>query len=175
MARYTWSSESVVELNANSSVHPIHGEVRNLRGEANVDVEDGKVVPGPGTSAWIEADTESLLTGKKLEDMALRKQIDAKKFPTVRYEVRSVDGGPDSYKVTGTFTFHGETQEFTETAQASLDGDKLRVEAEHTFDIQDFGVKPFKVLTMKIHPDVSLKVHLVGSQGGGSSLGSNWA
>jgi hypothetical protein len=55
-----------------------------------------------------------------------------------------------------------------------VDGDTLRVEAEHTFDIQDFGVKPFKVLTMKIYPDVSLKVHLVGSQASGSS-GSNWA
>jgi polyisoprenoid-binding protein YceI len=135
VARYTWSSESVVELNANSSVHPIHGEVRNLRGEANVDVEDGKVVPGPGTSAWIEADTESLLTGKKLEDMALRKQIDTKKYPTVRYELQGAEGGPESFKISGSFTFHGVTRQFVEECRATVDGNRLRVEGEHTFNI----------------------------------------
>ena len=173
MAKFTWTAESTVELEAKSSVHPIHADIKNLRGEANVEVADGKIDVS-GASGYVEADVDQLLTGNKLEDMALRKQIDAKKFPSVRYEVRSVDGGPDTYKVTGTFTFHGETQEFSETAQASVDGDKLRVEAEHTFDIQDFGVKPFKVLSMKIYPDVNLKVHLVGAQGSGSS-GSNWA
>jgi polyisoprenoid-binding protein YceI len=163
VARYTWSPESVVELNANSSVHPIHGEVRNLRGEANVDVEDGKVVAGPGTTAWIEADTESLLTGKKLEDMALRKQIDTKNYPTVRYELQGAEGGPDSFKITGSFTFHGVTRQFVEECRASVDGNKLRVEGEHTFNIEDFGVKPFKILTMKIYPEVQLLVHLVGT------------
>ena len=174
MAKFTWTAESTVELEAKSSVHPIHADIKNLRGEATVEVGGGTIDPA-GATGYVEADVDQLLTGNKLEDMALRKQIDAKKFPTVRYEVKGVDGGPDQYKVTGTFTFHGQTQEFVETAQASLDGDTLRVEAEHTFDIQDFGVKPFKVLTMKIYPEVSLKVHLVGAQGGGTSPGSNWA
>lgn len=163
MGKFTWSSESVIELSADSSVHPIHAEIRNLRGEANVDVEDGKVVAGPGTTAWIEADTESLLTGKKLEDMALRKQIDTKRYPTVRYEVKGAEGGPESFKVTGSFTFHGVTREFVEECRASVDGGKLRVDAEHTFNIEDFGVKPFKVLTMKIYPNVQLAVRLVGT------------
>ena len=164
MARFTWTSDSSVELTAKSSVHPIHADIRNLRGEANVEVTDGKIEVGPDTNGWLEADVDQLLTGNKLEDMALRKQIDAKKYPTVRYEVTRVEGGPDNYKVTGTFEFHGQTQEFTESARATMSGDKLSVEAEHTFDIQDFGVKPFKVLTMKIYPDVTLKVHLIGAQ-----------
>lgn len=164
MAKFTWTSDSSVELTAKSSVHPIHADIKNLRGEASVEVTDGKIEVGPDTKGWVEADVDQLLTGNKLEDMALRKQIDAKKFPTVRYEVTSVDGGPDNYKVTGTFEFHGQRQEFTESARATMNGDNLSVEAEHTFDIQDFGVKPFKVLTMKIFPDVNLKIHLIGSQ-----------
>ena len=170
MARFTWASESVVELSAKSSVHPIHGEIRNLRGEATVDVQDGKLVPA-GASAWIEADTEQLQTGKKLEDIALRKQIEVKKYPSVRYEVRSVDGGPDTFKVTGAFTFHGVTQEFAEEVRASIDGGKLRVEGEHEFDIRDFGVEPFKILTMKIYPEVNLKVRLVGTEAGAGGWG----
>lgn len=170
MAKFTWTSESVVELSANSSVHPIHGDIRNLRGEATVDVADGKLVP-TGASAWIEADTEQLQTGKKLEDMALRKQIEVKKYPTVRYEVRSVDGGPETFKVTGAFTFHGVTQEFVEEVNASIDGGTLRVEGEHQFDIRDFGVQPFKILTMKIHPEVTLKVRLIGAEAGAGGWG----
>ncbi len=170
MAKFTWTSESTVELHADSSVHPIHGDIRELRGEAECDVADGKLVPGGSTHGWIEADVSQLKTGKKLEDIALSKQIDAKKYPTVRYEVRSVDGGPDTYKVNGAFTFHGVTQDFTEEVRASLDGGKLRVQAEHTFDIRDFGVKPFKILTMSIKPEVRLVVHLVGAEGGGTGM-----
>ncbi|MDQ4096505.1 MAG: YceI family protein [Actinomycetota bacterium] len=169
MATFTWTSDSTVELEADSSVHPIHADIKNLRGEANVDVVEGKIQPGPGTSGWLEADVDQLLTGNKLEDMALRKQIDAKRYPTVRYEVRSVDGGPDHFKVTGTFEFHGQTRDFTESARAGLKGDLLTVDAEHTFDIQDFGVKPFRILSMKIHPEVTLKVHLIGTQASAST------
>ena len=168
MAKFTWTPESVVELHADSSVHPIHGEVKNLRGEANVDVVDGNISPS-GATGYIEADVEQLGTGKKLEDIALRKQIDAKKYPTVRYEVRGAEGGPESFKLSGAFTFHGVTQEFVEEAKASLQGGKLHVEAEHTFDIRDFDVKPFKLLGMQIKPEVRLTLHLVGSEGGGGS------
>jgi len=163
VARFTWTPESVVELHADSSVHPIHGDIRSLRGEGNVDVVDGNVSAN-GASGYIEADVEQLQTGKKLEDIALRKQIDAKKFPTVRYEVRGAEGGPESFKLSGSFTFHGVTQDFVEEAKASVQGGKLHVEAEHTFDIRDFGVKPFKILSMSIKPEVRLVVHLVGQE-----------
>jgi polyisoprenoid-binding protein YceI len=169
---FKWTSDSVVELDANSSAHPIHGEIRGLRGEATVDVQDGKIVAGPGVTGFIEADTSSLQTGKKLEDMALRKQIDVKKYPTVRYEVRSAEGGRESFKVQGAFTFHGVTQDFVEEVRATIENGTLRVQGEHTFDIRDFGVQPFKILTMRIHPEVRLVVNLVGAEGGGS--GGAW-
>ena len=174
MAKFTWTSESAVELQADSSVHPITGEIRELRGEAVWEVEDGKLVPGSSVSAWIECDVAQLKTGKKLEDMALSKQIDAKKYPQVRYEVRSASGGPESFKVTGAFTFHGVTREFVEEATARLDSGQLRVEAEHTFDIRDFGVKPFKILTMQIQPEVKLTARLVGTEDGAAGRGNPW-
>ena len=174
MPTFKWTSDSVVELDANSSVHPIQGQIRNLRGEATVDVQDGKIVPGPGVQGYIEADVSSLETGKKLEDIALRKQIDAKKYPTVRYEVRSAEGGTDSFKVQGSFTFHGVTQDFVEEVRATVDNGTLRVEGEHTFDIRDFGVQPFKILSMRIYPEVRLVVSLVGTEGAAGGYGQPW-
>jgi hypothetical protein len=161
---FRWTPESTVELHATSSVHPIEGDIRELRGEAVCDVENGRLVPGPNTSAWLEADVEQLKANNKLEDIALRKQIDAKRYPTVRYEVRRVEGGPDTFKLSGAFTFHGVTQEFVEECRATLDAGQLRVEGEHSFDIRDFGVKPFKLLGMQIHPEVRLVVRLIGTE-----------
>lgn len=162
MTTFKWTTDSTVELSASSSMHPIHGELHDIRGEATLEVADGAIKLDPSPNGFIEADVESLKSGKKLEDKALRKQVEADKYPTIRYEVRSADGGPEQFKVTGAFTFHGITQEFIESATARVEGDTLRVEAEHTFDIQDFGVKPFKILMLKVHPEVKLVLHLVG-------------
>lgn len=143
-------------------MHPIHGELHDIRGEATVEVDGTAIKLDPTPTGYIEADVDSLKSGKKLEDKALQKQVEANKYPTIRYEVRGVDGGPDAFKITGAFTFHGITQEFVEECTAKIDGNMLRVEAEHTFDIQDFGVKPFKILMLKVHPEVKLVLHLVG-------------
>lgn len=170
MAVYEWTSDSSVALSATSSVHPIHGEIRGLRGQANVEVRDGQIQLDPAPTAYIEGDVAQLETGKKLEDIALRKQINAKQFPTVRYEVRRVEGGPGNYKVHGAFTFHGVTREFTEEVSARAEGDTIVVEGDHTVDIRDFGVQPFKILSLKIDPDVALKVRLVGRPAGSGRM-----
>lgn len=159
MTHFSWTKDSTASIYATSSVHPITGEIHDVRGEADVEVDGDKVVGGSG---YLEADVDSLKSGKKLEDMALRKQVEAKKYPTIRYEVRSVDGGPDTFKVTGAFTFHGVSQEFVEECTARIVGGALMVDSEHTFDIQDFGVKPFKLLSLSVHPQVKVTLHLVG-------------
>jgi polyisoprenoid-binding protein YceI len=162
LTTFKWTTDSTVALSATSSMHPIHGDLHDIRGEATVEVADGAIKLDPAATGYIEADVESLKSGKKLEDKALRKQVEADKYPTIRYEVRSVEGGPEAFKITGAFTFHGVTQEFIEEATATIEGDTLKVQAEHTFDIQDFGVKPFKILMLKVHPEVKLELSLVG-------------
>jgi polyisoprenoid-binding protein YceI len=141
--------------------------MRGMRGEAQVEVRDGQIQLDPAPTGYIEADVDLLKANNKLEDIALRKQIEAKKYPTVRYEVRGAEGGPEQFKVRGAFTFHGVTQEFMEEATARIQNGQLHVEAEHTFDIRDFGVQPFKLLNLQIHPNVTLKVRLVGQEQGG--------
>lgn len=163
MSTFTWSPESTVAIHANSSVHPIHGAIP-VRGEATVDVRDGALDVGSTASGFVEADVESLTSGNKLEDFELRRRLEAKKYPTMRYDLRSVDGGSDQYKVTGTLTFHGVSREFSEECTARLDGGVLHVEAEHTFDIREFDVKPPKIGPLQVHPEVTVSLHLVGRE-----------
>ena len=172
MATFTWSPESRVVIHANSSVHPIHGDIP-VRGEASVDVRDGALEVGPTASGFIEADVESLKSGNKLEDFELRRRLEAKKHPTMRYDVRGVNGGGDHYyyKVTGTLTFHGVSREFVEECTARLDGGALHVEAEHTFDIREFDVKPPKIGPLQVHPEVTISLHLVGEEAASGGWG----
>jgi polyisoprenoid-binding protein YceI len=167
---FTWSPESKVAIHANSSVHPIHGDIP-VRGEATVDVSAGTLDAGSTASGFIEADVESLKSGNKLEDFELRRRLEAKKYPTMRYDVRGVNGGSDRYEVTGTLTFHGVSREFVEECTARLDGDALHVEAEHTFDIREFDVKPPKLGPLQVHPEVTISLHLVGKEAASGGWG----
>lgn len=168
MATFTWGADSKVEIDASSSVHPIHGDIPGIRGEATVDVADGALDVGTTASGFIEADVDALRSGNKVEDFELRRRVDARKFPTMRYEVRGVTGGPDRFKVTGTLTFHGVTRELVEECSARLDDGALHVEAEHTFDIRDFEVKPPKLGPLQVHPEVKITLHLVGEEAAGA-------
>lgn len=163
MPTFTWGPESKVAIHADSSVHPIHGDVP-VRGEATVDVRDGALDVGSTASGFIEADVDSLKSGNKLEDFELRRRLEAKKYPTMRYDVRGVNGGSDRYKVTGALSFHGVTREFVEECRARLDGGALHVEAEHTFDIRDFDVKAPKIGPLQVHPEITISLHLVGRE-----------
>lgn len=168
MPTFAWSPESKVAIHADSSVHPVHGDIP-VRGEATVDVRDGALDVGSAASGFIEADVDSLKSGNKLEDFELRRRLEAKKYPTMRYDVRGVNGGADRYdryEVTGTLTFHGVSREFVEECSARLDDGALHVEAEHTFDIREFDLKPPKIGPLHVHPEVTIRLHLVGKEAG---------
>lgn len=159
--RYVFTPESIVEIHANSSVHPIHGETHAVSGEVQVEVEDGHIVVDPSPSGYVELPAEELKSGKKLEDRELRRRIDAKQFPTIRYELNDAGGGPESFKLLGTLTFHGVSRQFSEEVTARVDGDTIHVEGEHTFDIREFDVKPPKILTLQVYPEVRVVARLV--------------
>ena len=163
MPTFVWSPESRVAIHANSSVHPIHGDIP-VRGEATVAVRGGALDVGSTASGFIEADVDSLKSGNKLEDFELRRRLEAKKYPTMRYDVRGVNGSGDRYKVTGRLTFHGVSREFVEECTARLDDGALHVESEHTFDIREFDVKPPKIGPLQVHPEVTISLHLVGTE-----------
>lgn len=162
MARFTWTPDSTVQIQAKSSMHPIEGETNAVTGEAVVEVKDGEFVLEPPPSGYVEMAIEALESGHKLQDREMRRRVEAKKYPTIRYDLKEASGGPHNFKVLGSLTFHGVTQQFAEDATARLDGDTLYVEGEHTFDIRDFGVKPPKILTLQVYPEVHVVARLVG-------------
>jgi polyisoprenoid-binding protein YceI len=153
---------SRVWLEATSSVHPIHGEATGLEGWIEADVTDGRVDFGNTPKIQVELPVDRLKSGNALEDAELQRRIDAKRFPTIRGEVREVkESAGGQYRVRGDLTFHGVTRPVEGEVSVKTDGDSLVIEGEQTFDIRDFGVDPPKILMLKVHPDVKVRVRAV--------------
>lgn len=149
-------------IEARSSLHPIHGEATGLEGSIEADVTDGRVDFGDTPKIRVELPVEQLKSGKALEDAELQRRIDAKRYPTIRGEVREIkEAAGGQYRARGDLTFHGVTRPVEGEVSVKVDGDSLVIEGEQTFDIRDFGVDPPKILMLKVHPDVKVRVRVV--------------
>jgi polyisoprenoid-binding protein YceI len=158
-------SRSKVWIEARSSLHPIHGEASGLSGVVEADVADGHVAFNGAPKISVELPVEELKSGKALEDAEMMRRIDARRFPRIRGEVREVkqtSGG--NYLVQGDLTFHGVTRPVEGELSIKADNGSLVLEGEQTFDIRDFGVDPPKILMLKVHPDVKVRVRAIAEQ-----------
>jgi polyisoprenoid-binding protein YceI len=111
-------------------------------------------------SGRVEAPVSSLRSGNPLEDAELQRRVDARRFPTIVGEVRNavaLDAG--RFRVQGDVTFHGVTRAVTGELSLTLDGDRLRIDGEEVFDVREFGVKPPRILMLRVEPEV--RVHIL--------------
>ena len=111
----------------------------------------------------IEVPVRSLRSGNPLEDAELQRRVDARRFPTIVGEVRSATAadGVRRVRVEGDLTFHGITQPVTGELRLTNDGDRVRIEGEHVFDVRDFGIKPPRILMLRVEPEVRVTIALV--------------
>jgi hypothetical protein len=69
--------------------------------------------------------------------------------------------------VAGELKFHGVTQrEDGEVTVEVNDGRTLVIDGEQTFDVREFDIEPPKFLMLKVHPDVTVRVHVVAEAEG---------
>jgi len=156
---------SKVWIEARSSMHPIHGEADGLEGSIRADVADGSIDLSEGPKIQIELPVDKLQSGKKLEDAEMMRRIDARRYPTIRGETTEFKENGGRYEVRGDLTFHGVTRQVEgEVTISAPDERSLVIEGEQTFDIRDFGVDPPKILMLKVHPDVKVRVKVVAQQ-----------
>lgn len=99
------------------------------------------------SSVNLEIQVESVATGIENRDNDIRRRIlDAETYPTITFESSSIEGGPFSYDVTGTFTMHGVSKEITlnldvrsfDDAEEDFAWTAYRV--SYTIDRTDYGV-----------------------------------
>jgi polyisoprenoid-binding protein YceI len=159
--------ESSIETEVRSSVHPIHGKADDLSGTIEADFDgDGTPRLDLPHGGWVEIPVDAIKSGSRLNDAEMRRRADTGRYPTIRFEVKRAwaADGPRRFRGSLEVTAHGRTQGFEEDFTATRDGSRLVLQGEHTFDMRDFGVDPPKILTLKVEPQVRVRVRLVAEQ-----------
>ena len=113
MARYRVVPErSKLWVEARSSVHPITVQSSALSGAIELELADGKLDLAKAPSGTLELEAESLKTGNRLEDSQLERQLEVRKYPRVRGQIRQVTANGDGtrYHVRGELSLHGVTK-----------------------------------------------------------------
>jgi polyisoprenoid-binding protein YceI len=158
-------ARSQVSIEARSSLHPIHSETTGLEGFFEGEfIGGGRLnlrVPPEGR---LELPVQRLSSGNPLYDREMKRRIDARRFPTISGELREMrdTGHPGRYSVDGEVTFRGVSRPVSDELTLSVPEDGTIVfDGEHVFDIREFGMEPPKILMLKVHPDVTVRVHLV--------------
>ena len=158
-------SRSRVWIEARSSMHPIQGEAEGLEGSIEAEVAGGRIDVAGEPKIQIELPVDRLKSGKKLEDAEMLRRIDARRFPKITGETTELKESNGRYRIRGDLTFHGVTRPVEgEVTISSPDERSLVIEGEQTFDIRDFGVDPPKILMLKVHPDVRVRVKVFAEQ-----------
>lgn len=166
MTRFLVDPEaSRVWIEARSSLHPIRSETSGVEGwlEATFTA-DGGLEPGAELGGHLQLSAESLSTGNGLYDREMRRRIDVRRYPMITGDLLSMapTSTPGRYQVEGNVTFRGESRQAADEMAIGLGArGEVRLEGEHTFDMRDFKMEPPKLLTLRVFPDVLVKVALV--------------
>jgi polyisoprenoid-binding protein YceI len=161
--------ESEMLVSATSSVHPIDGVASALSGTIDVDIADGRV--RELFKGRLEVPIDGLRSGNGLYDAELQRRVDSRRHPLLVGEVRSASPANKDglFNVEGDVTFHGATRPVTGTLtmHAGEDG-RVVLEGEHVFDVRDFDVRPPRILMLRVHPNVTVRIRLVAEPATGS-------
>ena len=141
---------STVLIRGSSSVHPL--EIRSVAPEGQMSFDGG------AATGSLVIPVKSLRTGQPLQDLELRRQLQARRYSTIEATLRRL--GPDG-DAEGDITFFGSTQPATGTLTVAERDDELTIGGEATFDVRAFGFQPPNVLGVRVHPEVTVRVDLV--------------
>lgn len=159
--------QSQVWIEARSSLHPIHGEGTGIQGEEELEVTDGRVDLSAPPKARVELPVERLHSGNALQDMEMRRRIEAQKYPTIIGELVKATAlsQPNRYRLQGDLTFHGITRRLEADVTETLNGEGLlMVEGEYVLDVRAFGITPPRILGLQVYPEVQVRFRVVAER-----------
>jgi hypothetical protein len=159
---------SSVQIEARSSLHPIHGEAEGLEGYLEADTVDGHPDLSGPADMHIELPVERLRSGNALMDREMQRRIDGQRYRKVAGDARKVqdvDGDGRRYRVSGEVSFHGATRTVDGEVRVTAPDDRtLVVEGEQVFDIRDFNLQPPKVLMLRVEPEVRVRIRVTAER-----------
>lgn len=164
MTRYELDPDrSQVWIEGTSSVHPIHATATGLTGWVEVTMRSGRLTAEPTFDGEVRVAVDRLRSGNPLVDRETKRRVDARRHPEIVGTVVTASREDDDrVAVTGDIAFRGEVSRVEGSITVALDGAELVLEGSQRFDVRDWGLQPPKVAMLRVHPDIEVRVHLVG-------------
>lgn len=165
---------SRVAIEACSSLHPIVTRTDGVTGFVDLDVSDVGRLAAAGRdgrpAGRMTLLVQDLRSGNRFEDHELHRHVDARRFPTIEGELARLrpNGKEGHYVVLGDILFHGVRRTYESEMSVALDGDgtTVRMAGVAVFDMRDFGLEPPRMLMLRIHPAVEVRVEIVAEREG---------
>ena len=160
-------ARSRVWVEARSNVHPIHSAASGLTGWLDLEMKGSAVDPDHAPAGHLEFPVDHLGSGNPLEDREMRRRIDARRYPTISGDLRTMKakGKSGTHVVRGDLTFRDVTRTYEDTMTVrAIDDDTLGLDGESIFDIRDFGMEPPRILMLKVYPEVTVRVEIVAEK-----------
>ena len=159
------STRSYLQVSGRSSLHPIDTETRGITGWIEVSPSnDGALDLAAPVAGELELAVNRLTSGNHLYDRELRRRINARRYPTIGARLVGVapSAGKGTYLVTGDVTFHGRTLTFEHDMAIRFDRDEVTLSGADVFDIRQFGMEPPSMLMIRVYPEISVRLELLG-------------
>jgi polyisoprenoid-binding protein YceI len=155
---------SLMSLEGRSTLHLIHAEAVGLTGwiEANIALDTGQAAVQSGR---LRVPLTELSSGNALYDAELRRRLDVRRYPeaTGMMSDWQPTGRPGTYRVKGDVTLRGVTRSVEDDMSLSMEDDRTVIlSGTRVFDVRDFGMDPPRLLAVRVHPEVTISVALVG-------------
>jgi polyisoprenoid-binding protein YceI len=158
------SADSALVVLARSTLHDVRASTTALGGFVVASwSQDDTLATSPPPSMHVEFPLDSVLSGNAMQDREMLKVADARRFPKVAADLRSIElvALPGRYKATGDITLAGRSRSYGGEFTIARAGESVTVEGEIGLDIRDFGLKPPSLLILKVDPILRLRLRLV--------------
>jgi hypothetical protein len=163
MTRYELDPEvSMLSIEAQSSLHPIRSDATGVEGWAELSIDaEGGIDLGDPVSSRIEFALSLLRSGNPLLDRETERRVAAKKHPVVSAALTALDDADREgwFVASGDVTFHGVTHQLEGLVSVKPTDSGIEINGQARFDVRDFGVKPPRLLALRVHPDVEVILH----------------
>ena len=158
VTRYTLNApESRLQIVAYAPMHRVEIESSGLSGWIELDVEAGQVTGGE-----IVAPLSDLTGGDRTKDRELNKFLKTRQHGSATLTLApsdlTVDGSNVSFDVTGDMAFQGRTIPVNVRASGTLSDGGIRGDARFSWKLTNMGLKPPKLLFIKVKDDIDLVV-----------------
>jgi len=107
----------------------------------------------------IEVSMSDLFSDNKKRDEHMQEALESSTFPKAVFDLKEVvSKGGDNYVLKGTMNLHGVSKAMNFEGTITEEGNKVRIKAQSSMKMTDFGIKPIKMMFLTVRDQVDLSV-----------------